>query len=170
MPVGQVLDVDLQLAGLPLYAVSGYFSTEELEEFARNMFDGGISRWGKDYLFNQHIGGGPEVPSSLAIELVVELVRRASFPERPSRLSCAFGFDNLEDARHFKVRYAGPDAPILRVSCQDSFQCDSDLLRVGYNLLGFWLYATKYWSGEAGPSPVWEELLVPPVRVLEKVE
>lgn len=132
--------------------------------------DYGVSRWGKDYLFNQHVQNGSSVPNSLAIELVVELVRRESFADRPSRLSCVFGSTTLEDARLFKTSYGAPDSPILRVSCESSFRCDADLLRVGHSILGSWFYATKYWRGDAGPNPEWEELLVPPVEVLERIE
>lgn len=166
---GQVLDIDLHLTGLPLYAVSGYYSGADLEAFARDLFGGGISRWGKAYLFNQHITG-PNVPVSLAIELVVELVRRESFPERPSRLSSVFGSSTLDDARQFKTLYGTPSDPIFRVSCDTSFRCDFDLLRMGHSILAAWLLATKYWSGKQGPDPTWEELLVPPVNIMERVD
>ncbi len=166
---GQVLDIDLDLTGLPLYAVSGYYSGADLEDFARDLFGGGISRWGKDYLFIKHIPG-PDVPTSLAIELVFELVRRESFPERPSRLSSVFGSSTLQDARQFKASYGTLSDPIFRVSCDTSFRCDFDLLRMGHSILAAWLLATKYWRGDRGPNPMWEELLVPPVTVMERVE
>lgn len=165
----QVLGVDSDLTGWPLCAVSGYISDADLEAFARDLFGGGVSRFGKDYLLSQYIGGSA-VPNSAAIELVVELVRRASFPDRPSRLSSAFGTSTLDEARRFRARHGTPFDPVFRVSCERSFRCDSDLLRKGQSLLAAWLFATKYWRGEQGPNPTWEEILVPPVAVMERVE
>lgn len=165
---GQALQVDLNLVGWPLYAISGYVSDAELEGFARDHFGTGLSRHGKDHLLSQHISGS--VPISPAIELVFELVRRASFPERPSRLSSAFGWSTLDEARKFKAQIRAPAAPTFRVSCDRSFRCDMDLLRMGNSILVAWLFADKYWRGEQGPQPKWEELLIPPVTVLEQVE
>ena len=102
--------------------------------------------------------------------MVAELVRRASFPDRPSRFTSLFGTTTLHYAQRFRAGYGESTDRIFRVSCDRSFRCDMDLLRSSYSVLGAWLLATKYWNGEQGPNPLWEELMVPPVRKMDRVD
>lgn len=180
LAVGQVLDVDLDLSGRRAYPVEDVYTRADLEDFARGLYNGGLSEHGKRYLLEEFIvtydaSGKPTlyVPNTPVVELVTELVRRQSFPELPSRFACWFGWRTAQEARRFGTRYPipGAGAPrVFRVRCERSSRHDMGLLMLGGSTLGAWLFASRYWSGGSGPNPVWEDLLVPPVEVLERVE
>ncbi len=173
---GQVLVPNLDFAGRRFYPLSGHYDRADLETFARSLFPGGLSEHGKNYLLDELIvvsgphGPEPLVPNTPAVELVAELVRRMSFPERPSRMACVFAWSTLGEARRFRASHGSPGSAIYRVSCEVSSRHDMTLLYLGGTILGSWLFATRYWPGEAGPTPFWEELLVPPVEVLDRAE
>lgn len=180
---GMVLEADHNFGGLRFFHIENSYTSQDLTEFARDLFPAGLMEHGKRYLLDERIttstpdGPLPYVPNGPAIELAVELVRRASFPERPSRFSCAFGWSTPEEAHIFRGSYtaAGGSAeeggitPIYAVSCARTFRADMRQLLTGGTILGAWLYATRYWRGEATANPLWEELLIPPVKVPRKV-
>lgn len=173
---GWVLTADLDLACRRFYPIEGHHTRDDLGAFAAQLFPGGLSEHGKRYLLDELIvipgphGPEPIMPNVPAVELVAELVRRTAFPELPSRMACAFGWPDLETARRFRATHGAPDSAIYRVSCIRSSQHDMSLLYLGGTILGAWLYATKYWRGEAGPEPLWEHLLLPPIEVQERME
>ena len=168
---GQELENDLDLTGLRLVPGDAYGSDTDLATFGRSLFGGRLAQSGKNYLFTQRIAGqGYQcVPYSPAIELAFELVRRNKFPNQPSRLASMYAWPSLANARWFKRTHRNATTPIFKVSCNEVFQCDFDLVRAGPTILATWLLAEKYWRGEAGPNPLWEVLLVPPVRVGDRL-
>jgi hypothetical protein len=173
---GETLNVDTDFTGRRFFPVAGNYTRNDLESLVHNLFPGGLSEHGKTYLLDEFIivsdanGPTPYVPNTPVVELVTELVRRLSFPHRPSRFACVFGWATLGEARSFKNSHGAPNASIFRVSCDSSFRCDMNLLYLGGTILGSWLFASQYWRGNSGSNPRWEELLVPPVEVLEKIE
>jgi hypothetical protein len=169
LSAGEVLDLDLDRNVQPRYEAPGYFSGDDYEDLAQELFPDGLSLWGKGFLFNPYLSPSTREVSP-TIEMLVELVRRNSFPELPSRFSCIFASSTIDDARQFRDGYGTPSDPIFRVACNKAYRHDNDLLRLGPSFLTAWLFSTKYWRGESGPDPKWEELLVPPVQVLERVE
>lgn len=171
---GQVLLPDPDFVSRRFYPVSEHYDRADLETFARGLFPDGLSEHGKNYLLDELIvvsgphGPEPVVPNTPAVELVAGLVRRLSFPERPSRMACVFAWSTLEEAQRFQSSHGLPTSAIYRVSCAVSSRHDMSLLYLGGTILGSWLFATRYWSGEAGPAPLWKNLLVPPVEVCNR--
>lgn len=54
-------------------------------------------------------------------EMALEYVRRSRFPDRPSRLACAFAFLTIDEARNFRGRIPGFGSHILyRVNLADA--------------------------------------------------
>lgn len=102
------------------------------------------------------------------LELLYEQVRRAAYPDRPSRIQSIFALETLSEACQFQSQYGG-DA-IYKVSADVIFRGDMNLLHGGNsNLVTSW-FAHQYWKGESGPeTPFWEWLLKCPVDVGERV-
>jgi hypothetical protein len=155
---------------------------DQLMELLTDTYPEGLTYQGLSYFFFQHLMFPvPEQPVSLAeldnmrsraIELVVELVRRADFPERPSRLQVIFAWETEEDARSFMAsRQDMAQAVLWRVEGECVFRADMENLRYFTPLVSWWL-ARQYWTGATNLDlpPRWELFLKPPVRVVERVE
>jgi hypothetical protein len=105
-------------------------------------------------------------------ELIFELVRRAEHPERPSRFESIFASETIDDAERFRNQFSSQAASIWAVEADEWFRADMEALNMtDATPLHAALYASRYWKGEqAKPfEPLWEMLLVPPVRVIEMV-
>lgn len=172
--VGQRLDCDADYRGRRFYPVKTHYTKKDLECFTRELFPQGLSRHGKYYLLDEGLvtrdasgAKNPGCPATPAIELVVELVRRLSFPTYPSRFTSIFAWETESEAVAFRAQHGANKGTICRISGQLGFCGDMSFLRLGGNILGSWLYAMKYWSGERSPSPQMECLLVAPVVVEE---
>jgi hypothetical protein len=156
---------------------------EPLMELLAELFPDGLTYQGLSYLYYQNsllfpypgqgVVPGPEGEGmrSRIIELLFELVRRAEFSARPSRLESVFGWEKEEDARQFIT--SRPDtaqAVIWEVEGDSLFRADMELLRLFTPLVSWWL-ARRYWSGEANHDmpPRWEHLLKPPVRLTKRL-
>lgn len=46
---------------------------------------------------------------------------------------------------------------------------DMSQLLLGGTILGSWMFARRYGSGAVGPTPKWETLLEPPVKVIQSM-
>jgi len=141
---------------------------EELQAHVNHLFPRGVSSHGNSYFLN---GSRRSDIASPLIELVFEYVRRGCFPDRPSRFECLFACESLEQASVFRERHG--NGSIWKVQCDNVFRADMGLLALGQESILLTSYrAHRYWSGLAGYSaqPFWERLLVPPIRVLERVE
>ena len=142
-------------------------SPPELQSHANELFPSGVSRHGEEYFLRSSSRANVASP---VIELLMEYVRRASFPERPSRFTSWFGVDSVEEARQFRSRFCGGEGRLCRVSTDNFFRANMSLLTVGQSTLVSSWFAHVYWRGEAGPrAPFWEYLLSAPVRVLEVI-
>lgn len=139
----------------------------ELQRHVDAMFPGGVSRHGDWYFL--HSGSLANVASP-AIELLFEYVRRAHFLDRPSRFTSYFGVESLPEAQTFNQRFADGKAAIWEVEATSWFRGNMDLLTSTQSNLVYSYFAHLYWQGAPGPiQPFWENLLIPPVRVLRKV-
>lgn len=178
LQVGQTIscsppaDHNARDAGLP-----GFFEADEAMQLAHCQFPNGVSRHGSRYLFDwpvicqsSHLENGGAVYTEPTMELIFELVRRVSFPYRPSRLESFFAWNTLEVALSFRQQFGEPDAPIFRVEAADAFCADMSLLRFGSNVMGTLLLAERYWSGWTAPNPNLEMLLTGPVFIAEQVQ
>lgn len=110
------------------------------------------------------------VPYTITIELVFELVRKASFPSMPSRFQSVFAFETLSEAQNFKANNSKYPSLIYLVEGQRSVKLDMSLLKIGFNAAVGILLAEKYWSGQQSEIPEWEVLIQPPIKIIRQIE
>ena len=138
-----------------------------LQEHVDSLFPEGLTRHGEQYLLRSTQSLGIASPR---IELLWGYVRRASFPDRPSRYQSVFGWESEEDAGRFNVQYASDNGAICELDCDEAVRADMTLLCGNMSALVSSYFAHLYWEGKANPDekvePLWEVLLRPPVRVL----
>ena len=152
------------------FPIRDHFNRADLENITQQLFPAGLTNHGKKYLLDECLviptqqGPAPYVPHIPMIELISELVRRTFFPEQPSRLSALFAWATFDEAVTFQQQYGG--GTIYEVEADTFLQADMNLLFLGGSGIGALLFAMKYWRGESSPTPRWEFLLVPPIRVV----
>ena len=139
----------------------------DLPDFGKKIFPDGISRHGDQYFYSASRTDEKEP----GIEVLLEYYRRAYFPNKPSRFQSWFGVESLDDACHFQTNFCKGEGVIWQVETDDYFKADMNILS-HQTVLVFSYLANVYWSGQAAPhiSPFWEVLLIPPVKILRKVE
>lgn len=135
------------------------------------MFPEGLTDHGRRYM--------AEAPTreqhwpSWAAESFFEAVRRADFPDRPSRMQSVFGFESIDDARGFAgTCRAGTPCAIYKLQGEIAHRANMSLLELCNHpgAVAFEL-ARSYWLGEPGARPVlWELLLRPPINSFELIE
>ncbi len=155
--------------GRPLLPIEGVASADELARHLHDLFQSGLSMHGWEY-FTTHRDfvnsqGKNYAHYETALELILEFVRRDKFPQRPSRLQSYFAWDNLEAAIAFNTERK----PIFRVEADAAFHADQVWLRLSNQGVAAAFSAHQYWSGAPSKNPRWEFVMVPPVRILERV-
>jgi hypothetical protein len=153
----------------------------QLQTHVDDLFPAGVSSHGNGYFLS---GDQQATGSSANIELIFEFVRRARFPQAPSRFASVFGCESEADARGFASHpvWGSAGAKIWEVESEDAFRADMSCLTLGGTILTVSLFAERYWSGlengidlifpdpqRAPTPPFWELLLTPPVKVLGRV-
>lgn len=136
----------------------------------RRLFPAGMTSHGQQYVAGWP---APEAQPSWAVEAFFEAVRRAEYPDRPSRFESIFAFETVADARAFVGGFRlGTPCAIYRVKGDAGHRANMSLLRLlGLPIAYAFALAGHYWRGERGPAPeLWEVLLAPPVEVLEVVD
>lgn len=155
--------------GHTLLPVDDFISPEALRAHLKDLFPDGLSLHGWDYVTRHtdivRSAGKHYVDYEVALELVLEYVRRSSFADSPSRWQCYFAFDSLGAAKAFRR----DNRPIYRLEADKVLRRDQRWLRLGnQGVLGSYA-AHRFWSGEATTTPDSEHMLVPPVTVVEQV-
>jgi hypothetical protein len=150
---------------------------DELQKHVDILYPKGLSSHGERYLLKNNSSANIADPN---IEILFEYVRRAQFPEKPSRFQSIFAFQTIREASIFRSIYASTNSPIWEVMAMKSFMADMRLLTTNCSILVYSYYATLYWSGKPAPenpgpekqSPElsWEVLLEPPVQVIRKIQ
>jgi hypothetical protein len=162
---GQVLELtrfnDILLTG------RGVTDPTLLQRHVDDMFPQGVSRHGDQYFLGHQSLATVASPS---IELTFEYVRRAYFPDKPSRFVSWFAADSLDGARAIRTRYFQGVGRIWHVTGGTAFRADMQLLHLRGSILQISQNAHTYWSGAGGQNPQWEYLLTAPVTVLELIE
>ncbi len=150
-----------------------------LQGHVDGLFPDGVTRHGDFYFLGSHSQSQAIEPN---IELIYEYVRRACFPEVPSRFQSVFACATLDEAKRFRDSpdWSGTGAPIWKVATPHAgHRVDMTLLTHGLSILMLSYRAHRYWSGapnnmhEFGVprvEPFWELLLRPPVTVIEQVD
>ena len=158
------------------------------------LYEDGFSAHGREY--NRLISVYDEAMyASALIEHFFELIRRTEFPDMPSRFKCWFGSDpNAPPEQQWCNREGLKEYPVWLVEAEKTYTLDADLLSIlAYDDLGspcfspdmMYMKARYYWQGktlhdlrvdlgeikhtQCSKQPGWEILLIPPIRVLQKV-
>lgn len=141
----------------------------ELCSHAIDMFPDGVSRHGDHYFLG---GEQKALLASPALELTFEYVRRARYPDRPSRFQCMFAVDSIDAAKAFRDKHADAGSSIWQIEAETLFRANMNMLYAGDSILVTSYRANTYWAGEPGRdgSPFWEYLLKCPVRIKKRVE
>jgi len=172
-PGSQVI-ADFNFHSCRFFPVQDHFTRQDLERLVQELFPEGLTQHGKRYLLDECLviptphGPAPQVPNIPMVELICELVRRLSFPNLPSRLQALYAWASPDEALAFQREFGG--GTIYEVEGDQYFRGDMNLLYLGGSGIGAWQFAMKYWSGDASPAPRWEYLLVPPVRVVHRLD
>ncbi len=102
------------------------------------------------------------------LELVLELVRAASFPNLPSRLVSMFACDNMSVLQQFSATY-NKHGNVFEITGQSSGPYDMRHLMLGFTIAQAWEYAENYWSGNQTTQPLPEYLVALPSTVGSQV-
>jgi hypothetical protein len=140
----------------------------DLQNFGRQMFPEGVSRHGDQYFYSASRTDEKEP----ILEILLEYYRRAYCSYRPSRFQSWFGVESFDDALYFQKHYCQGKGIIWQVEAEQYFKAQMSIIS-HRTVLVFSYLANLYWSGQAVPQaslPFWEILLVPPVKVLQKVQ
>ena len=141
----------------------------ELQSHVDEMFSHGVTFHGEHYFLKNSSQAKLASPN---IEILFEYVRRSQYPypHRPSRFQSFFACESVDVAKIFRERYGSSDASIWEVEAQDSFRADMNLLIIGNkSILVYSYFAHLYWRGETKSDPLWENLLVPPVKIVRRI-
>ncbi len=143
---------------------------QELQAHVDSLFPDGVTRHGEHYMLKGQTSA-MDRNKSPTIELLFEYVRRSHFPSRPSRFQSIFAFENIDQAVSFRNKYGKSDGLIWEVESDAAFKADMLLLTLKDSLLRLSYNAHQYWRGmSSGNNPVWEYLMVPPVRVIRRID
>lgn len=141
----------------------------EIKALVEDLFPAGMTSHGWQYLWSNAWNAGHTMTEAL-----VEYVRRAEFPHRPSRFQSIFVFESLADARTFRLRYPGANGVqgnIFVVGADESFRCNMPLMDFGASVSVGLAMTRDYWRGERGyAEELWEHLLTRPVTLLRAAE
>lgn len=145
----------------------GFLAESETRAHLQSLFADGLSIHGWHYLLERlsypQMGSVNFVNYDPSLELAFEHLRRADHASAPSRFQSYFAWESFADATAFS------QGAIFELEADDQYRVDQNWLRFGYQVVHTSLCATRYWSQVASPSPKWEILLKPPVRVLRRV-
>jgi Protein of unknown function (DUF2441) len=144
-------------------------NAEEVARF-REHFPDGVSYHGFSY-WNKGTGATAE---QYERETLLEAVRRAHYPNLPSRFVSCFAWESLDVARELQSLKEPRDiewknALIWKVEAEQVFRADMNWLAPIF-MLDPQTNALNYWEGRACPVPMWECVLPLPVTAVEQVE
>ena len=172
LTAGQVIDRAGHNVGLP-----------EFQTVFDRLFPDGVSRWGAAFVaqagrkLDLAPGMGADALSethTTYAEFILELVRRSAWLDKPSRFSSVFAVKTLAEAKQLRAERGWGNTPIVRVDGTPGHRGDMRLVGTASTILVAWYYADRYWSSQphpmpGAPAPLWEELLLPTITVVERV-
>lgn len=138
---------------------------------------------GYNHLYNTTLfGDDHQLDNTLLIGLILELVRRSDFPDKPSRYRSLFACQEISEVKQFRELLAnerGDDgirtAPIYEVWNEAPVhRGDMRLLDSDGPILDIYRRANLYWSGKSishtnGEEPFWEILIPLPASTGRRV-
>jgi hypothetical protein len=156
------------------HAALGVFTESDFVDMVQMHYPGGISTHEEYYM---HVNYGPYsdgggnsfVPYSPAIEAIFELIRQWKYPAEPSRFQSVFGCQAESEAHGMAALLGRQEYAIYKVATESYQIRDMSMLLLGKNFVSSLLYAEKYWTRNSGPSPIWEAVMQPPIKIIERV-
>ncbi|MBB2984461.1 DUF2441 domain-containing protein [Paraburkholderia tropica] len=148
----------------------------EIEAHIFSQFPNGFSRHGAQFF--RDAPAQPQTPDDVNsgyIELLLELIRRAHYPDKPSRYVSMFATDALERAQQFRATNGHPSHGIYVLRTDGAVhRGDMHLLKFEQSVAATEHRLHLYWQGrtfDGVPNHVafWEYVLALPVQVAEKV-
>jgi hypothetical protein len=134
-----------------------------------DVYPAGLSEHGRHYGTQDLYGDDPDALWDVVCEAIFELQRTTRYPDRPSRFQSVFGFESLDGLDRFAEKYVDEPCAIREIEADSAFLGDMRLVDAE-SLADGLRRADRYWRGETDSAePLWEALLVPPVRVGERV-
>ncbi|MFP3723493.1 DUF2441 domain-containing protein [Niallia circulans] len=143
-----------------------------LENNLREKFPEGLSQHGISYLL------GSNNKENIITEWFLEYERKIGFINQPSRFQSIFAFKELDDIQEFikYVKYEGNNSIVYELESENYFKGDMRILGSQSSPLTQSLTSQLYWQGKSikelrddfNIKPLWEYLLVPPVKVINK--
>ena len=139
----------------------------EINALVRELYPRGVSFHGEAYLLRNGIATNITDANT---EMIFEWVRRADFPDRPSRYQSLYAVDNLDAAHTFMNMFGTGDSPVFRLASESAFRADMRLLNANSSALVKSYFASLYWQGLPFPQdePQWEWLVPCPVVIGER--
>ncbi|WP_017416032.1 DUF2441 domain-containing protein [Clostridium tunisiense] len=162
---GQVVELkqidDIECTNVPKLS-------SELQNHFNELFSDGVTRHGEMYFaFGGHNNSNP------IIELILEYIRKANFNNKPSRNKCLFAVENINDIFRLATLLNAKNFTVWEVECESYFKANMNLLGINTPsiLINSYIF-NDYWKGNQGidDNPLWEYLLVPPVKIIRKIE
>lgn len=143
------------------------------------MFSDGISYHGFHYLNEsiQNVGGNQT--SFYILEYELELIRKAYFPNLPSRFQSFFAIKSIDEIQKWDGIFS-KNCTIWEIEFDES-NCiirDSKLLipvlktgnDIAFSPKDSFLYNYQYWNGYITKNPRREMLIKPPIKIIKKVQ
>jgi hypothetical protein len=137
----------------------------ELDEYLDRLFPNGLSHHGRLYFWSGH--STPKHMES-ALELHLEMHRRAFHPHKPSRFVSIFCCQSIEEAIQFRDRGGPANFPIYEVTCDEKniHVADMNIINPTATTLVFSQHMDMYWSGKSMKGfipthPEFNEVIVP---------
>lgn len=140
----------------------------EINALVRELCPGGVSFHGEAYLLKNDRSTNITDANT---EIIFEWVRRANFPDRPSRYQSLYAVDNLNAAQTFMNMVGAADSPVFRLVSERAFRADMRLLIANNSAVVKSYFASLYWQGLPFPQgePQWEWLVPCPVVIGERI-
>lgn len=147
-------------------------------------YKNGLSFSGLNYLLAPDIFNVDMRMRQTIFEIIFEQVRYRSFKRRPSRFQSFFGCDEsgLQEWMNIFLSYEDATYPIYKIDAKNVFKADSRFVSdIVYGLPGMTpdnsvlsvsqidYQATFYWRGRSTANPLFEYLIKPPFRVLDRI-
>lgn len=152
----------------------------EISFIENKMFPEGISYHGFHYLDENYQNIGGNQPSFYILEYELELIRKAYFPNLPSRFQSLFAIENLEEIQKWNGIFS-ENCTIWEIEFDESnyVKLDSSLLipslkaddkNVTFSPKNSFFYGYHYWNGNISNNPRMELLIKPPVKILRRIQ
>jgi hypothetical protein len=144
------------------------------DKMVNELFPEGVSWWGDGKLLCDEslLIINNVVQKDTVIDLIFELVRKAYFPEKPSRYQSLFAFATLSDAKNLINTLNWPaDSKIWKIKADLHYKVNMNLLTLDGRPVDIYRNAFAYWNGEPGDdaNPFWELLVPYPITVIDSV-